>query len=179
VTSRVDILAERLGAETAHLVGADLPAEILRYAKRENITQIICSRSRVDALTRLFKPSLPDAIVARDEDIAVHIVAGRMQAAKIAWNWPKLGGVSIRAIALPLLAVRAAVLTGTWVQISLDLPNLSMLFLTAVLVCAVNQGTLSAILAAVLLFLAYNFFFIDPPYTFTVARPHVWTGVQF
>ena len=37
---------------------------------------------------------------------------------------------------------------------------------------AVTYGAGSAILAAVLSFFAYNFFFIEPIYTFTIAEPH-------
>ena len=52
------------------------------------------------------------------------------------------------------------------------LPNLSMVFLMAVLFSAVSFGMWPAIYASVLSFLAYNFFFIEPLYTFTVAQPH-------
>ena len=38
-------LAQSLGAEIVNLVGRDLPAEILGYAERENITQIVVGRS--------------------------------------------------------------------------------------------------------------------------------------
>ena len=34
-------LAERLGGDTERLIGADLPAEVLAFAQRENITQIV------------------------------------------------------------------------------------------------------------------------------------------
>jgi two-component system sensor histidine kinase KdpD len=47
-----------------------------------------------------------------------------------------------------------------------------MIFLLAVLLCAVNFGLRSAVLAGFLSFLAYNFFFIEPLHTFTVASPH-------
>jgi two-component system sensor histidine kinase KdpD len=47
-----------------------------------------------------------------------------------------------------------------------------MIFLAAVLFCAVTSGTASAVLAAALSFLAYNFFFIEPLYSFTVAEPY-------
>jgi two-component system sensor histidine kinase KdpD len=40
-----------------------------------------------------------------------------------------------------------------------------------VLYCALTRGTLSAIFAAFLSFLAYNFFFIPPIYTYTIAEP--------
>jgi two-component system sensor histidine kinase KdpD len=44
--------------------------------------------------------------------------------------------------------------------------------LLAVLGCALRFGTGSAISASLLSFLAYNFFFIEPTLTFTVAKPH-------
>ena len=47
-----------------------------------------------------------------------------------------------------------------------------MIFLAAVLGCAVTVGQWPAIAAAFLSFLAYNFFFIPPIYTFSIATPH-------
>ena len=52
------------------------------------------------------------------------------------------------------------------------IPNLSMLFLVAVLLIAVNFGIWPAIYASGLSFLVYNFFFIPPLYTFTIAEPY-------
>ena len=52
-----------------------------------------------------------------------------------------------------------------------SLPNLSMIYLFAVLVSALTYGMWAAIVAAFLSFLAYNFFFIAPIFTFTVAEP--------
>ena len=43
-------LAESLGAETQTLTGTDLPAELLRFAKFENVTQIVIGRSRAVSL---------------------------------------------------------------------------------------------------------------------------------
>ena len=47
-----------------------------------------------------------------------------------------------------------------------------MLFLVAVLLIAVNFGIWPAIYASALSFLVYNFFFIEPLYTFTIAEPY-------
>ena len=52
------------------------------------------------------------------------------------------------------------------------IPNLSMVFLLAVLVTAMSFGIWPAIYASVLSFLVYNFFFIPPIYTFTIAEPY-------
>ncbi len=70
------------------------------------------------------------------------------------------------------MSVAAAVLVGILATRYLVLPDLSMIFLAAVLVCAVTVGQWPAIAAAILSFLAYNFFFIPPVYTFSVATPH-------
>ncbi len=59
-----------------------------------------------------------------------------------------------------------------------DLPNVSLLYLLAVLVSAVYAGYLAALLAAVLSALAYNFFFIPPVSTFTIASPHEVFGLS-
>ncbi len=58
-------LAEALGAETQTLVGNDLPAELLRFAKFENVTQIVIGRSRGGFLSELLRRSLAARAGAR------------------------------------------------------------------------------------------------------------------
>jgi two-component system sensor histidine kinase KdpD len=165
-------LAEGLGADTKVLVGNDLPTEILRFAKFENVTQIVIGRSRGDFFAELFRRSLPHELVRRVEDIAIHLVTGHDTAIPRAtrkFSWPVLK-------ALPFLwstvAIGAAVAVGHALAALTPLPNLSMVFLMAVLFSAVSFGIWPAVYASVLSFLAYNFFFIEPLYTFTVAKPH-------
>jgi HemY protein len=69
-------------------------------------------------------------------------------------------------------ATAAAVAVGQALALAMELPNLSMIFLGAVLLCSSLRGTRAAILAACLSFLAYNDFFIQPLHTLTIARPH-------
>jgi two-component system sensor histidine kinase KdpD len=165
-------LAEGLGADTKVLVGNDLPTEILRFAKFENVTQIVIGRSRGDFFAELFRRSLPHELVRRVEDIAIHLVTGHDASTSRAprkFSWPALA-------ALPFLwstlAVGAAVGVGHALAALTPLPNVSMIFLMAVLFSAVSFGIWPAVYASVLSFLAYNFFFIEPLYTFTVAKPH-------
>lgn len=166
-------LAERLGAETARLSGRDLPDELLRYARHENITQIVIGRSHAGFWARLRGRSLSEAITRRAEEIAVHVVVGpeTEQRRPRGWERPALAASSL-GLAAAVFSVSCAVLCGMLLTHYLPLPNLSMIFLAAVLVCAVTLGSLSAILAAIISFFAYNFFFIPPLYTFTIAEPH-------
>jgi two-component system, OmpR family, sensor histidine kinase KdpD len=69
-------------------------------------------------------------------------------------------------------AVATAVVAGRLISALAPLPNISMVFLMAVLFAAISFGMWPAILASVLSFLAYNFFFIEPLYTFQIAEPY-------
>ncbi len=165
-------LARRVGADTARLAARDLPDEMLRYARRENITQIVLGRSRAGLLKRLLGKSLSEEVTRLASGIAIHIITPEEEEAQ-RWNWRKLMA-PIRAaglIAAPV-SVGVAVSVGKLALHWLNRPSLSMIFLLAVLLCAVNFGMRSAVLAAFLSFLAYNFFFIEPLHTFTVASPH-------
>ena len=65
---------------------------------------------------------------------------------------------------------------GAWASASslqqyLGVVSISLVFLTAVLVTAVTYGLLPSLFACVVSVLAYNFFFLPPLYTFTIADP--------
>ena len=68
-------LAERLGGETERLIGQDLPAEILQFAQREKITQIVIGRSRA-GLWATWGRALSRRSCARSKNISVHVVIG-------------------------------------------------------------------------------------------------------
>ena len=70
------------------------------------------------------------------------------------------------------VAVAIATVAGRLFLAVTSLPNISMVFLMAVLFSAVSFGIWPAIYASVLSFLAYNFFFIEPLYTFQIAEAH-------
>ena len=166
-------LARRLGADTARLAARDLPDEVLRYARRENITQIVLGRSRAGWFRRLMGKSLSEEITRMAAGIAVHVIT-REDDAKPRW-WPpaySAAASGVRSCARRRSLWRRPSVLGKIAAHWLNLPSISMIFLLAVLLCAVNFGMWSAIVAAILSFLAYNFFFIEPIHTFTVASPH-------
>jgi two-component system sensor histidine kinase KdpD len=168
-------LAERLGAETLRVAAPDFAAEILRVARRENVTQIVLGRSNSGWWSRLRGKSLSESIMRQSADIGVHILADQgdepTRAPRRRWRPPKLDLLAAPALAT-VAAVGCAVVIGLGLQRLVKLPNLAMLFMMAVLLCAINFGRWFAVVAAVLSFFAYNFFFIPPIYSFTVAEPH-------
>jgi two-component system sensor histidine kinase KdpD len=50
--------------------------------------------------------------------------------------------------------------------------NFSLIYLLTVLIVAISQGTRPSLLAALLSFLCFNFFLVQPVYTFLVSDPH-------
>jgi two-component system sensor histidine kinase KdpD len=163
-------LAERLGADIVRVTGKDMVSEILRYARHNNITQIVVGRSGAGWLSRLAGRSLSDALIADAKDIAVTVIAAD-QPRKWSWRPPELPS-TVTVLLTSLTAVAAATLAGVGLSQVTPLPNVSLLYLLGVLGCALRFGTGSAICASILSFLAYNFFFIEPTLTFTVAKPH-------
>lgn len=165
-------LAERLGADVQRLLADDLPDAILRFAQRENITQIVVGRSRAGALARLLHRSLTGEIVQRAKDVAVHVVLDESAAPEAAA--PPKRFVGLRDWIGQLSAIAAVALTVA-IGVPLDRlirpQNFSVIFLLPVLLCAARFGLWSAISAAILSFLAYDFFFVDPRYVFNISEP--------
>jgi len=165
-------LAASLGAETQTLTGSDLPSELLRFAKFENVTQIVIGRSRAGYLTELLRRSLPHELVRRTQDIAIHVVTREAQPPSRPPFLFRLPSLQMLPFAYATLAIAAALGIGEAITALTPLPNLSLIFLMAVLLVAINGGIWPAIYASVLSFLTFNFFFIEPIYTFTVAEPY-------
>ncbi|WP_035485503.1 sensor histidine kinase [Geminicoccus roseus] len=164
-------LAESLGGEIRQMVAADLAGELLRFARFQNITQIVIGQARPGRIRSLFQRTLADALVRSGSGIAVHVLTSTSAPGESArWMLPPPG--TWRGYLVGALGVAAVVLVGLWVEQLVPLPNISMLFLMAVLVPAIRFGVWPAVFASFLSFFAYNFFFISPVRTFSVARPH-------
>jgi two-component system sensor histidine kinase KdpD len=73
------------------------------------------------------------------------------------------------AVAVPSLLL--ATLAVAVLQNGFNVPNPSSLYLVAVVATAIVSGTWGAVLASVGAFLLYNFLFVEPLYTLTVAQP--------
>ena len=77
-----------------------------------------------------------------------------------------------RGFALSALAVGLAGLAAYGLQIAFQLPDVSPVFLSAVLYSALTLGLWPSILASLLSVLVYDFFFVRPLLTLVVGRPH-------
>ncbi|MBX3584111.1 MAG: sensor histidine kinase KdpD [Rhizobiaceae bacterium] len=174
-------LAESLGAETHRVTGRDFVEEILKTARREHVTQIVIGGRRQAFPASLWRKSLPDALIERVAGLGIHVVTSEAPGppARPERRWP--GWFRLNnprwELGFPFVVVAVATYLGALIERFVDLPNVSLLYLLAVLLSAVYAGYVAALLAAVLSGLAYNFFFIPPFHTFTIASPHEVFGL--
>ncbi len=167
-------LAEKLGAETRRVTGSDFVTEIMKLAKREHVTQIVIGSHCRKWLRNPLRTSLADALTQETSGIGLHLVTADENTPRR--TRPKLVLPRLPTLAKPFgiafLCVLPAALIGALIDRIVYLPNISLLFLIAVLAAATYAGFAAALMAALLSALAYNFFFIPPLYTFTIASPH-------
>jgi len=167
-------LAESLGAETRTLPGSRRIAEdVIAFARDNNITQIIIGKTQRPWWFKLLHGSVVQDLVASADGINIHILAEGAQPDDEAPAAKTPAPVSIATIAYvnTVLMVAAATLIGRGVVALVAVPNISLVFLAAVLWSAMRYGLRPSLFASVLSTLSYNFFFTEPLYTLSVANP--------
>ncbi|WDF41880.1 sensor histidine kinase KdpD [Streptomyces sp. T12] len=169
-------LVEDLGGTFHHVVGDDIPAALLDFARGVNATQIVLGSSRRRSWQYVLGPGV-GATVARDSgpDLDVHIVTHEEAAkgrglpvargaslgrSRIVWGW--LTGVGGPALLTLLL---------THVNADLGLANDMLLFLTLTVAAALLGGLSPALASAAVGSLLLNWFFTPPLHRISIADP--------
>ncbi len=78
-------------------------------------------------------------------------------------------------LALALAAIVTAIIAA--IDQVVDVGNISMLYLLAVMASAIAFGSGAAILASIAAFLAFNLFFVNPKYRLTVSDSEEWVAL--
>ena len=163
-------VAEQLGASTVVLTGPDLPATALDYARRNNVTQIVMGKSR-DRLWRIvLGRSLGYELLKRSGGAAMHFVSAgapepeRAEPASLPTRQPWVGYLG--ALALVGLASGVAALLDRYAEGA----NLGMIFLASVLAAGLGWGLRPALVAAAAAISSYNYFFLEPRFTFVIGH---------
>ncbi len=171
-------LAEALGGEAITLPAGDLHIadDVIGYAQANNVTQIVIGKSARTRWFEIMHGSVVHDLVRRSGNISVHVIAGdaiageRNQKKSIRSaerDEPTDPQPYIFALLAVALALGAAELIRPWFGVE----NVDLVFLTAVVSVAVRLGLLPSLLASIASSLCYNFFFLPPIYTFTIADP--------
>lgn len=163
-------VAETLGASVTRLSGLSISGALLEYARKHNVTRLIIGKPTHSRFWDRVRGSLLDEVVRGSGDIDVHVIISGDRTSEAppregdssgdhASGWQYLSATLLVVVTLGLaLALRGF----------MDLPDLEMLFLLAVMVAAVWFGRRPSVLAAALGVASYDFFFVPPFYTLSV-----------
>jgi two-component system sensor histidine kinase KdpD len=171
-------LAERLGGEAITIPGdlRRIADDVLSYAHENNVTQIIIGKSTRSRWFEILHGSVVHDLVRRSGNISVNVIAGDNLAAepipkKTVRPAEAPKSFDPRPYGFAVLAVAAALGIGVLIEPMFGVENVDLVFLTAVVGVAVRFGLLPSLFASVIASLCYNFFFLPPVYTFTIADP--------
>ncbi|MGA7439729.1 MAG: DUF4118 domain-containing protein, partial [Luteibacter sp.] len=172
--ARVDAamrLARRLGGEAVILRGHAIADELLAWADREGVGQIVVGRTRERPIARRLGFSLTQRLLRRGAHLELTIVATPAERARARHRLRFAdGGGTRREYAFATAATAVAMALAFVADRFLSVANLSLIFLTAVLIVAARTRMAVAVYTALLSFLGYNFFFAPPRYTLAIAN---------
>ncbi|WP_426804859.1 ATP-binding protein [Stenotrophomonas sp. SrG] len=174
-------LARRLGGEAELLHGPSIADALLDHAAHNSVSTLVLGRTRERPFARMLNRTLTQQLIQRGAHFEITIIGtpqARARARRHGLSMPTLstGRDTVLALVATALACLVALVAERWV----GLYDLSMVFIVAVVVVAARSRTSAAVMAAALCFLAYNFFFIAPRFTFAIsARQGVITVFLF
>jgi two-component system, OmpR family, sensor histidine kinase KdpD len=163
-------LAERLGATSLTVAGRDVADDILAYAAENGITQLVLGNTERSRWSVPWRRSLARELPGRTR-AHLHLVATKARAPRSFVLPGIVPAFDLRAYLVSTAFVALALLAGFALHQFLNVFNIALVFLTAVLIVAARYGLLPSLFACALSVLAYNFFFLPPLYTFTITEP--------
>ncbi|MFE0540995.1 ATP-binding protein [Streptomyces sp. NPDC058891] len=167
-------LVEDLGGTFHHVVGEDIPAALLDFARGVNATQIVLGSSRRKTWQYIFGPGV-GTTVARESgpDLDVHIVTHE-EVAK-GRGLPVARGARLgrsRIVAGWLVGVLGPTILALLLNtVDLGLANDMLLFLALTVAAALLGGLLPALASAAFGSLLLNYYYTPPLHRLTVADP--------
>ncbi|MBW9114190.1 sensor histidine kinase KdpD [Rhizobium cauense] len=167
-------LAEQLGGEAITIPGREVSEELVRHAAANNVTHIVIGAPGQPTWRDWFHRSIADDMIRKSGNISVHVISGSEKdgtSARGVKTAPSAPAINIQAYLAATAYVLLALVVGVVLDQVLDVRNLALVFLMAVLTSAVIHGLRPALYTCILSALSFNFFFLPPRYTLTISDP--------
>jgi two-component system sensor histidine kinase KdpD len=162
-------LVESLGGEVVRLSGTAVADELLSWARAHNVTRIVLGKPTHTWWRDRLRGSLLDAVVRGSGDIDVLAISGdEAEPTRPAEGAPEPSHPWWQWVASTLIVAATGGLTFV-LHRALQIPDPEVLFFLAIMVIAAAFGRGPSLLASALSVAAYDFFFVPPYFTFSVA----------
>jgi Osmosensitive K+ channel histidine kinase len=163
-------LAEDLGAETVTIVGDNVAEEIVRVARRRNVTHLLIGKPAMTSIRQFFRGSIFSKILKQSEGLSVHIISERTKNIQKTLI-PRRAPSKMRFLPAILTIIMVASITalGKIVEPTFGLVNIALGFLLPVMISGILWGRYTALLGAFLAAICFDFLFIPPVFHYTVS----------
>jgi two-component system sensor histidine kinase KdpD len=166
-------LAERLGGEAITVPGSSrhIAADIVTYARANNVTQIIIGKSDRPRWFEILNGSVVHDLLRQSGNIRVQVIAGEgdpVAKKPISVASPQSTFDPV-PYAMSMLAIGAALAIAWLIRPWLGVESVDLVFLTAIVGIAVRYGLAPSLAASVVGSMCYNFFFLPPLFTLAIA----------
>ncbi|MFU2328077.1 DUF4118 domain-containing protein [Pseudomonas sp. NFX98] len=161
-------LAERLGGEVVLLRAGEVAKTLIQHAAERRASLVLVGQSRPSLRRRLFGGGLAARLLRTARGLEINVLDSDHEQ-----HQPRQRSMQSLVWFDYALAVVATILASAlaWaVAKTLPLPNISLVFLAAVLLVAVRSSLGPALVCAALSFLTYDFLFIPPNFSFSIQR---------
>jgi len=174
VQTALDLVVQ-LGGTVETTTSADPKAAVLDFAARQNITHIVVGRGQRHWWRYLGRRTLGEILIRKAVAFTLHFVP--VPAAPVAR--PKLRREDIAWWPYAVIGAILAAVTGAGLLLRQYIPQEAMgMIFTAVIVGAASRyGRAAGLATSVCGFLLWDFFFLNPVYTFTVSSPNDVVGL--
>ena len=164
-------LAEDLGATASVLPSASVAEAVIEHARQYNLSKIVMGHNQASVWRPAGTLAQQLGRLAPDVDLIEVGAPARPDRARPAAAGARGEGGGLRPAGYLVAVAVCAVLTAVALSLEqvLDLPNIVMLFLLAVLGVALRYGRGPAALASALNVAAFDFFFVPPRWSFAVS----------
>jgi two-component system sensor histidine kinase KdpD len=167
-------LAQELGAETATVPGQDIAAALIGFAGERNASKIVLGRSTAPPWRRWASRSTYDALFENARAVDLLVVGGETteqpapvtsldeparRPAKSQWRAYADAGLALIAVSAIALLLRDRI----------DITNIAMLYLVAVVWVSVRTGRGPAVAASIVGVGLFDFICVPPYFTFAVS----------
>jgi two-component system sensor histidine kinase KdpD len=173
-------LTQQLGGEPVQIPGTNIADAVIDYARANNVTHVIVGKSIRPRWQQALFGSVVQQLINRAGGINIHVIETPTEkAARTPPVAPARAGFTLKPYAVSVGLVVAAIPLAIALHEALNASNIALVFLTAILAGAVLHGLGPSLFASFIAVLAYNFFFLPPLYTFTIADPENVVGLFF
>ena len=163
--------AEELGAETVQLAGSDAATELIAYARQRNVSKIVVGKPHGSRWREILFGSVREKLQRSDAGIDIFVLAREQDESTPVRPVERQSRRRSRppGYLAALLAIVLATSFGRLLAPAVELTNVVMVFLLAVVGIALRFGRGPSIFASVVSVAAFDFFFVPPQLTFAVS----------